>query len=74
VSSVIHNCITCKKLRGKCGVQFMADLPADRLEQAPAFTNVGVDIFGPWHIVTRKTRGGSASSKRWGDTSYLRAW
>ncbi|XP_056017069.1 uncharacterized protein LOC125663253 [Ostrea edulis] len=66
VSSVIHRCIVCKKLRGKHAVQIMADLPADRLEQAPPFTNVGVDVFGPWQIVTRKTRGGSASSKRWG--------
>lgn len=46
--------------------QIMADLPADRLDPSPPFTNVGVDAFGPWSIVTRKTRGGSANSKRWG--------
>lgn len=66
VSSVIYKCITCKKLRGKIAAQKMADLPADRLEPAPPFTNVGVDVFGPWQVITRKTRGGSASSKRWG--------
>ncbi|XP_078311589.1 uncharacterized protein LOC144618785 [Crassostrea virginica] len=65
VSSVIFSCVTCKKLRGKHAVQQMADLPADRIEPAPPFTNVGVDVFGPWQIVTRRTRGGSASSKRW---------
>lgn len=43
----------------------MADLPSDRLETEPPFTNVGVDCFGPWQIVTRKTRGGQACSKRW---------
>ena len=43
----------------------MADLPADRLEEAPPFTYVGVDVFGPWSVVTRRTRGGQANSKRW---------
>jgi hypothetical protein len=40
-------------------------LPSDRLEPSPPLTNVGVDTFGPWQITTRKTRGGSAQSKRW---------
>eukprot|EP00105_Crassostrea_gigas_P011500 XP_011427190.1 PREDICTED: uncharacterized protein LOC105328120 [Crassostrea gigas] len=71
VSSVIYKCITCKKLRGKIAAQKMADLPADRLEPAPPFTNVGVDVFGPWQVITRKTRGGSASSKRWGCFIYM---
>ncbi|KAL0151744.1 hypothetical protein M9458_052970 [Cirrhinus mrigala] len=31
----------------------------------PPFTHVGLDVFGPWSIVTRRTRGGSAESKRW---------
>jgi hypothetical protein len=66
VSSIIHQCVRCKKLRGKFAFQRMADLPADRLEASPPFTNVGVDAFGPWNVVTRRTRGGSASSKRWG--------
>lgn len=44
----------------------MSDLPDDRLipGQHP-FTSVGVDIFGPWDVITRKTRGSSANSKRW---------
>lgn len=44
----------------------MADLPTDRLSAEPPFTYVGVDVFGPWPVVTRRTRGGSASNKRWG--------
>jgi hypothetical protein len=44
----------------------MSDLPIDRTENPPPFTYVGCDVFGPWTIVTRKTRGGSADSKRWG--------
>jgi transposase InsO family protein len=43
----------------------MADLPRDRVEPAPPFTYVGVDAFGPWSVVARRTRGGQASSKRW---------
>lgn len=65
VSSVIYKCVKCQKLRGNLGSQKMADLPSDRLETGPPFTNVGVDCFGPWQIVTRKTRGGQACSKRW---------
>ncbi|XP_035986599.1 uncharacterized protein LOC118560067 [Fundulus heteroclitus] len=46
-------------------VQKMADLPADRLIPEPPFTSVGLDVFGPWTIVTRRTRGGCSQSKRW---------
>ncbi|XP_030605166.1 uncharacterized protein LOC115793807 [Archocentrus centrarchus] len=45
--------------------QKMADLPADRVTPEPPFTTVGLDVFGPWTVVTRRTRGGSAQSKRW---------
>ncbi|XP_040908610.1 uncharacterized protein LOC121191510 [Toxotes jaculatrix] len=65
VSSVIHKCVTCRKLRGRLEEQKMADLPADRLTPEPTFTTVGLDVFGPWFIMTRRTRGGSATSKRW---------
>lgn len=43
----------------------MSDLPVDRVTPCPPFTYVGVDTFGPWYIVTRRTRGGQANSKRW---------
>ena len=66
VAKVLGSCITCKKLRGPHLVQKMADLPTDRTEVGPPFTNVGFDVFGPWTISTRKTRGGAAQSKRWG--------
>lgn len=42
----------------------MSDLPADRLQPSPPSTFIGLDTFGPWSIVTRKTRGASIS-KRW---------
>lgn len=65
VSTVIHKCVTCKKLRGKPQEQKMSELPADRLASSPPFTHVGVDIFGPWTVAARRTRGGHAESKRW---------
>ena len=65
ISSVLHSCVTCRKLRGKLEVQKMADLPPERLSLSPPFTYVGLDVFGPWEVVTRRTRGGAAQSKRW---------
>ena len=53
-------------LRGRILDQRMADLPADRTEVAPPFTSLGFDVFRPWTVNTRKTRGGSVNSKRWG--------
>jgi hypothetical protein len=42
----------------------MSDLPEERLKSCPPFTYVGVDCFGPWDIVTRRTRGGSTIKRR----------
>ena len=66
VTKVIGACVSCKKLRGPPLEQRMADLPPDRTEVCPPFTNVGFDVFGPWVVQTRKTRGGAANAKRWG--------
>lgn len=65
ISSILHKCVTCNKLRGKSAEQKMADLPSDRLSTEPPFTYVGLDVFGPWAVTTRRTRGGQANSKRW---------
>ncbi len=65
INRVIHECLTCRKLRGKFQQQRMADLPAERLHPSPPFTNIGIDVFGPWNVLARRTRGGHASSKRW---------
>jgi hypothetical protein len=61
ISRVINQCEVCRKLRGKLMTQQMADLPPDRLNTTPPFTNVGFDVFGPWTIRTRKLRGGAAN-------------
>ncbi|KAJ8365140.1 hypothetical protein SKAU_G00139710 [Synaphobranchus kaupii] len=65
INSLIHRCVTCRKLRRKIEHQQMADLPAERLQTDPPFSYVGLDVFGPWEITTRRTRGGQARSKRW---------
>lgn len=61
VSSIIHKCVTCRKLRFPTEIQKMADLPVDRLEPAAPFTYTGVDYFGPFYI-----KEGRSERKRWG--------
>jgi hypothetical protein len=46
VNRVIHQCLKCKKLRGKLYHQKMADLPSERITPSPPFTYVGLDVFG----------------------------
>ena len=65
VCSLIYKCVTCRRLRGGFQVQKMADLPTDRLSVEPPFSYVGIDVFGPWTVSTRRTRGGHANDKRW---------
>ncbi|XP_071944762.1 uncharacterized protein [Antedon mediterranea] len=65
VDSIISKCIKCRKRRGKELGKKMADLPAERLSMAPPFTYVGLDVFGPWIVSSRKTIGGMARAKRW---------
>ena len=43
----IHHCVVCRKLTGTSNGQKMADLPEDRVDPAPPFTNCAVDYFGP---------------------------
>lgn len=59
---VISECVVCRRLQGKAGEQKMADLPVERImPDLPAFTNVGVDYFGP--VEVKKGRG---RAKRYG--------
>lgn len=65
IRGTLFRCVTCRRLRGKIEHQVMADLPADRLQVAPPFTYIGLDVFGPWEVTCRRTRGGQANNKRW---------
>jgi hypothetical protein len=61
VSSMIHRCVTCRKHRGTCQTQKMAQLPEDRTESAPPFSYCGIDCFGPFVV-----KDGRRELKRYG--------
>ena len=61
VASLVHKCVICRKLRAAVQQQKMGELPSDRLEPGPVFSNVAVDYFGPFHI-----REGRRDVKRYG--------
>ncbi|XP_076857275.1 uncharacterized protein LOC143511532 [Brachyhypopomus gauderio] len=65
ISAVLHACVICRRLRKKGEKQIMSDLPPERLSTSPPFTYTGLDVFGPWIVTARRTRGGMAQSKRW---------
>lgn len=61
IASCIHHCVICRKNRGKPAEQLMAPLPPDRTEEAPPFTYIGIDCFGPFTV-----KDGRKEVKRWG--------
>ena len=61
VSSYIHQCVVCRKLRRPAGGQKMSDLPKERVEPSPPFLYCGMDCFGPFI-----TRQGRKENKRYG--------
>ena len=66
VAKILNNCVSRTKLREKFLTQHMADLPSERTEAPFPLTDVGFDVFRPWTIHTKRTRGGTVISKRWG--------
>ena len=54
VSSIIYNCVTCRKIRQSTQNQIMGDLPTCRTEPGPPFEHCGIDCFGPFHITERR--------------------
>ena len=58
----LRECVLCRRLKGKPGVQQMADLPSKRVTpDNPPFSYLGVDCFGPF-VVKR----GWSQLKRYG--------
>ncbi|XP_067947248.1 uncharacterized protein [Watersipora subatra] len=55
VRSMINQCVTCRRLRGRPIEQLMADLPQERVDPAPPFSHIGMDCFGPFHIKDKRT-------------------
>lgn len=59
--TLVQRCVVCTRYRQRTEQQFMADLPARRLDAAPAFEYTGVDYAGPLPLkLTRNT-----STKGW---------
>ena len=48
--SIRYNCIDCRKRDGKLSSQVMGKLPLERLKPAPAWSYIGIDLFGPYHV------------------------
>ena len=67
IRSLVENCFLCRILRAPFQQQYMSDLPVDRLEEIPPFSNVGLDVLGPFQFHDgRNTRCSSSSKKMWG--------
>ena len=47
VKTVIHQCLTCYKLKAQATQQFMGELPSTRVQPSRPFLNTGVDYAGP---------------------------
>ena len=58
--SIKNKCVTCRKGRAQTIAPVMADLPEEWLDASTAFTNVGVDYFGPFIVKI-----GRRNEKRW---------
>lgn len=66
VRELLKTCVACRRLRAPCEQQLMADLPRDRTEAAPPFTNTGLDVLGPWLVsMSRHTRSRKGTQKVW---------
>ena len=62
VRSILRSCIVCRKGEAPTMQQKMADLPPERvIPGGPAFTHVGVDLFGPFFV-----KRGRGREKRYG--------
>lgn len=55
VSSFIHQCVICRRLRAKPSVPQMKDLPECRVTPQPPFTTIGIDCFGPFTVKERRS-------------------
>lgn len=59
IKSVKEKCVMCRKLDRRVGSQAMGQLPPERLQPAPPFNSIGIDLFGPFFVkdtVKRRTK------------------
>ena len=50
VQQYISKCVRCRFLRGRLGIQKMANLPVDMTTSEAPFVYCGVDAFGPFYV------------------------
>ena len=58
--SIRNKCANCRNGRAQTITSVMADLREEKLDASTAFTNVGVDYFGPFIVKT-----GQKNETRW---------
>ena len=67
--TVCKFCVRCRYLRKKHETQKMAPLPRELCVPCPAFTNIGLDLAGPYKVTSmikrRGTRAGQGTLKVW---------
>ncbi|XP_067930805.1 uncharacterized protein [Watersipora subatra] len=61
VKRVLNQCVGCARLRKAPETQLMGELPKEKMEATPPFTNIGIDTFGPYYVKDKRTE-----LKRWG--------
>ena len=55
VKRVLGKCLTCKHWLARPVQQKMAPLPAERVQMAPPFTNIGLDFTGPLYLKVKES-------------------
>lgn len=50
IRKIIHECITCVKMKGQTCTQQMANLVEERVQPTVPFTNVSLDYCGPFEV------------------------
>ena len=48
--TIRYDCIDCRKRDGIVSSQIMGKLPLERLKPAPAWSYIGIDLFGPFSV------------------------
>ena len=56
VKKLIHNCITCFKVKPRQTTYLMGDLPSSRINPSPVFYHCGIDYAGPFLLKEKKYR------------------
>lgn len=53
---IIRSCVVCIRWRSENHQQPMADLPTDRLNAAPSFSTIGIDLCGPYLVKASRSK------------------